>query len=125
MPTVKLKGADTEAPLTDSRILLGTPLYMAPEVVDRTRAGTPAVDVFGFGVIAYLVLTGHHPFQTSPALATVNGTPLPPPEPMGIAKPDVPASVAHMIDRCLAFEPADRPTAREVYDTLTSSGSVQ
>lgn len=43
---------------------IGTPQYMAPEV--RAGAVTPAADQFSFGLLAWELLTGTLPFQSSP-----------------------------------------------------------
>lgn len=52
-------------PLTAYGNVIGTPAYMAPELIDATYfAGgrpTPAVDVFAFGVVAWILLVGGHP----------------------------------------------------------------
>ncbi len=41
---------------------LGTPIYMAPEQF-LTEAPTPAVDIFGLGMTAFRLLTGHHYYE--------------------------------------------------------------
>lgn len=52
-------------PLTAYGNVIGTPAYMAPELIDATYfAGgrpTPAIDVFAFGVVAWILLVGGHP----------------------------------------------------------------
>ena len=47
-----------EVPLTEK---IGTPYYIAPEVLER-RYG-PKCDVWSCGVIAYVCLYGHAPFE--------------------------------------------------------------
>lgn len=48
--------------ITAPGTILGTPLYMAPEQFSGGGATTPQRDVFSFGVIAYMLATGRHPF---------------------------------------------------------------
>lgn len=47
--------------LTGTGFTVGTPYYMAPEQV-RGRKPTPLVDVYGFGVLLYELVTGTRPF---------------------------------------------------------------
>ena len=41
---------------------LGSPLYMAPEVIDR-KSYNSKVDIWSLGVMAYMILTGKSPFN--------------------------------------------------------------
>ncbi|HYL77643.1 MAG TPA: serine/threonine-protein kinase [Bryobacteraceae bacterium] len=50
-----------ELSLTGAGFTVGTPYYMAPEQV-RGRKPTPLVDVYGFGVLLYELVTGLRPF---------------------------------------------------------------
>ncbi|CAD7965961.1 unnamed protein product [Amoebophrya sp. A25] len=43
---------------------LGTPFFLAPEVIDEKRNYGSGVDLWACGVIFYVLLTGHHPFFT-------------------------------------------------------------
>jgi serine/threonine protein kinase len=108
-----------EAQLTQTGAILGTPLYMAPESIDGAHEATLAVDLFAFGVIAYQALTRRPPFRESPAFALGEGVVLAAPPPVRSVRPDVPPDVATLVDRCLAFEPEDRPTASEAYAILS------
>ena len=48
----------------DEQETVGTPLYMAPEVL-RGQQPTPAADLYAVGVMAYELFVGRHPFQDS------------------------------------------------------------
>jgi serine/threonine-protein kinase len=104
-----------DAQLTETGAIMGTPFYMAPESIDGARDATPAVDLFALGVIAYQMLTGKAPFQESPALALGEGVVLPAPPTVSSVRAGVPPEVAALVDRCLAFEPAERPAASEAH----------
>lgn len=54
--------SDTRASAGDEAPL-GTPRYMAPEVIDGARA-TPAADWYGLGVLAFELLVGEPPFTS-------------------------------------------------------------
>jgi serine/threonine-protein kinase len=105
--------------LTETGVVMGTPLYMAPEAVGGARDVTAAVDVFAFGVIAYELIAGRLPFRDSPALAQLDGVSVAAPPPLLTYCAECPGEVAHLVDRCLAFEAGDRPSAREAYAVLS------
>ena len=73
----KVLGGDT---ITVTGQVLGTPEYMAPELVSGDGAG-PAADRYSLGVVAYQMLTGRVPFQGNTPGATLMAQihdPLPP-----------------------------------------------
>jgi len=41
---------------------LGTPIYMAPEIMSRSQTYGKAVDMWSFGVLVYIILCGYPPF---------------------------------------------------------------
>ncbi|MEU4777774.1 serine/threonine-protein kinase [Micromonospora sp. NPDC023633] len=94
----------------------GTPAYVAPERLDGAPA-QPATDVYSLGVLLYEALSGRVPYpadtweQLSEALAGDGPPPL-------AAMPGLPPEVARTCLRCLARDPLERPTARQVATVL-------
>jgi serine/threonine protein kinase len=101
----------------------GTPRTMAPEQQDamaRNDGNWDVVDaqsdLYSFGVVLYELLTGTAPFELVGTMPQGNelyremlrlqraGAP-----PIRTRNPEVAASVARIVEQCLAFEPKDRP----------------
>jgi aminoglycoside phosphotransferase (APT) family kinase protein len=102
--------------------LFGTPAYLAPE---RLVGGdvVPASDVYALGLLLHGALLGRLPWEaetTTQMLAAhvyVEPAPLPPIQ-------GVPAAVVELARRCLAKNPADRPTASDVASELAAAAST-
>jgi serine/threonine-protein kinase len=101
-------------PLTRAGAIMGTPFYMAPELVAGAREARAAADVFAFGVMAYQMVGQAAPFDEPPLMARLAGKPLVPARPLRVDGID--AGHAALIERCLALDPAARPTASDLRD---------
>ncbi|MFB4295608.1 cellulose binding domain-containing protein [Actinomadura sp. NTSP31] len=86
--------------------MLGTPAYVAPELLTGTPPA-PAADVFSLGVVLGQALAGGAP------------------SPVADPPPDVPAEVAALGRRCRDEDPAARPTAAEAARVLAGAAGVQ
>jgi serine/threonine protein kinase len=100
--------------------MVGTVAYMAPERFDPAdgRPVTAAADIFAWGAVVAFAATGRTPFAAESAPATA----------MRILtqEPDlsrVPFSLRGAVERALAKEPGDRPTARELLDLLLAGAT--
>ncbi|MDP2274198.1 MAG: serine/threonine-protein kinase [Archangium sp.] len=82
-----------------------TPAYAAPEQL-RGLPADPRTDVYGFGITAYFMLTGHLPFN-GPELHDFleQHTNQEPPS----LKGKVPDELAALVESCLQKDPAKRP----------------
>jgi serine/threonine-protein kinase len=104
--------------LTETGVLPGTPAYIAPELLGGRENVSPAADVFAFGVIAYELLAGRRPFDEPPIHALMGRRAPVWPAPLSSNHPLVPAGLGQLVDRCLAPDPRDRPSAREIAQEL-------
>ncbi len=91
----------------------GTPLYASPEQV-RGRPLTAASDVFSFGSLMFKVLTGRAPFdgENIGAVLTAIATTAPPF--LREVAVGVPEDLQAICLACLAWNPADRPSASDI-----------
>jgi eukaryotic-like serine/threonine-protein kinase len=94
----------------------GTPAYVAPERLDGTPA-QPATDTYCLGVLLFETLTGQPPYPADTWEDLTRA--LEDPEvPRLVGVPGLPPAVADICFRCLARNPRDRPTARQVGEVL-------
>lgn len=111
-------GTDTDLTQTDN--LLGTPAYVAPELV-REGSGTwsEASDIYSLGVVLYESLTGHPPFAANSfgmLMAAIEN--LEPVSPRSLV-PGINRDIETICLKCLEKEPARRyPTAAAVAEDL-------
>ena len=100
----------TSGRLTQLGSSLGTPAYMAPEQAGGEQLDHRA-DLYAWGVVAYELLAGRHPFEsTSPqelARAHMSETP----RPLQEIAPGLPPGLTALVMRCLAKDPAARPSS--------------
>ncbi|HLM71144.1 MAG TPA: protein kinase, partial [Polyangiaceae bacterium] len=108
--------------ITETGIIVGTPVYMAPELAQGSKQARPAADIFSFGVIAYELITKEMPFDVPPLLAGMRGEPLKTPE--GLRdREGIDPRLADLVLRCLSEDPSARPTALEVAARLGDLGA--
>jgi formylglycine-generating enzyme required for sulfatase activity len=99
---------DRSLELTDAKVCMGTPKYMAPEQAeDAARAGKPA-DVFSFGAALYALLTGAPPFDGTSLFLVLQATKGQPHRPIREVRPEIPPALAEVLDRCLQKAPERR-----------------
>jgi hypothetical protein len=113
-----LARAADDASLTQSGIIAGTPLYMAPE----QAAGEPLdprADLFSLGSALYELCTGRPAFRAETTVAVIRRVCDESPRPIREVNPEVPEALCRLIERLHAKKPSDRPaSAQEVADLL-------
>jgi serine/threonine protein kinase len=97
-----------DASSTAATAAIGTPAYMAPEQVMGQRI-TAAVDIFAWGSVMVFAATGISPFGQDTIPAVINRILNQEPDLSGL-----PTDLQGLVRECLAKDPADRPTARDL-----------
>lgn len=93
--------------LTNHGEILGTPHYLAPEVI-RGEQASPASDLYGLGAVMFRFLTGVAPHQgtTAEVLLKVLSEE---PRPLSDLRPDLPPWLVVFVHRLLQKDPSHRP----------------
>lgn len=110
----------TMAQLTKKGQVLGTPSYMAPEQIMGEKVDERS-DIYSLGVMFYQLLTQRLPYEASTPMEMIHRALTEEFAPVRSLVPDVPDSVAKIIDKSLARDPKDRyPSVRNMKAVLDS-----
>ncbi|HPY74060.1 MAG: protein kinase [Planctomycetes bacterium] len=115
-----------ETTLTMTNHLVGTPRYMAPEQMKRSRDVDPRVDIYSLGAILYHMLGGLAPYSEiicNNRIALLRymyaNSPLPLNELPSRANSPLPSIVIKFVDKAMAKRPEDRfSSAKEMYNVI-------
>jgi eukaryotic-like serine/threonine-protein kinase len=115
-----LKDDDRDAALTAEGALAGTPLYLAPEAIERPDTVDARGDIYAIGAVGYYLLTGTPLFRGATIMEIcfhhLKTQPDPPSKRLG--RP-VTTQLEALILKCLAKSPHERPqSASELADEL-------
>jgi serine/threonine protein kinase/predicted ATPase len=102
-----------DARLTNPGLVVGTPMYMAPEQA-RGESLDGRADLFSLGCVLYQMLTGRPPFEGKTTLAVLAAVITDTPAPAGQLNPAIPIPLTDLLSRLLAKQPAARPGTAEV-----------
>ena len=107
------RALDTVSGATRTGQFIGTPAYMAPELISGGKA-SPASDVFAWACVVAFAGTGRAPFD-GPTVPSVlyqisHGEPV---------LDGLDEGLRELVSQALAKDPAARPSAQQVLDTLT------
>jgi serine/threonine-protein kinase len=100
---------DLTETLTTLQGLVGTPAFMAPEVIVGGSQVDHRADIYALGCVGYFLLTGRHVFQGGTQMQSLIDHVSTPPQPPSQHAPDVPAWLDALVLACLAKSADDRP----------------
>ena len=105
---------------TSQHLLVGTPMYMAPEAIKGEHYVDGRSDLYALGAVGYFMLTGRPIFNSNNVVEIVahhlHTIPAPPSQRTGRT---IPPDLEAALTRCLAKDPRDRfGTARELTDAM-------
>lgn len=92
---------------SQTKVVVGTPRFMAPERLNSPWLADPRVDVYSVGSLAYFLLTG----QLPPLVTVEHGMDS---EQPGVETLDLPSNVIDfggLLSLCMSVEPAARPSS--------------
>jgi hypothetical protein len=113
-----LARAADDASLTQSGVVSGTPMYMAPEQA-RGESIDHRADLFSLGSVIYVMASGRPPFRASTTFGVLKRVAEDQPRPIREVIPEVPEWLCAIVAKLQAKDPAARfQTAREVADLL-------
>ncbi|MER6450223.1 serine/threonine-protein kinase [Streptomyces venezuelae] len=105
-------GVEGDTGLTRTGWVIGSPSFMSPEQAE-SKPLTPASDVFSLGSMLVMAFTGSSPFAGTSTLQTLYD--------VVHSTPDlsaVPDGLRGIVERCLAKDPAARPTPAQLLGLL-------
>ncbi|MGZ6059563.1 MAG: protein kinase domain-containing protein, partial [Myxococcaceae bacterium] len=112
------EGSEGSGDLTVAGGTLGTPAYMPPEQA-RGEPADARSDVWALGAMLHHVVSGAPPYGGDSAAAILARVREGPPPSLRTTTPEAPAELASIVDRALAYTPADRyPDASALADEL-------
>ncbi len=97
---------------TETKEVLGSPWYMAPEHLQSAHSADARSDIWSLGVILYEFVTGEVPFDGESMTEVIVKVLHEDAFAEGADRPTLPPTLLPIIRRCLAKDPADR------YDTI-------
>ncbi|KAK8880630.1 hypothetical protein M9Y10_003313 [Tritrichomonas musculus] len=100
--------------------IMGTPLYMAPEIVKNEKYG-PSVDVFSFSILAYEIVTGNEPYKEDGKfprhfefIRNVIAGERP------TFSDEIKKPMKDLISKCWSEDPDERPSFSEIFDKISA-----
>ncbi len=100
------KSQDEINGLTQVGTVIGTPEYMAPELLEEPAS--PSSDIYALGIVLYQMLTGRVPFEGKTALAVLHKHAQEPPLRPSVINPAISPAIEQVILSALEKDPRRR-----------------
>jgi DNA-binding NtrC family response regulator len=110
--------ASERAQITTAGMILGTPAFLAPELVSNQMFDGRA-DVYALGCVAFWLLTGRPPFEAADAMSILmHHAQTAPSAPSTMSEEPIPPQLDALVLECLEKDPARRPSADALWERL-------
>jgi eukaryotic-like serine/threonine-protein kinase len=105
--------AGGDSTLTRSDAVIGSPRYLAPEVVRDADSAGPRSDVWSIGVVLYELCTGRPPFLAPTTAGVLARIVAEDPPPLGQLLPNAPRELVRIVETALEKDPARRQASAD------------
>ena len=115
----------TNVQMTALGMSIGTPAYMAPEQLAADPALDHRADIYAWGLVAYELLSGHHPFEGLSGAGLMKAQLGTNPQALAEREPSLSPAASALVMKALSKDPAQRPqSANELIAALDASSTV-
>ena len=103
-----------QAQITTAGMIIGTPAFLAPELVSSPSFDGRA-DLYALGCVAFWLLTARPPFEAGDAMSILmHHARTPAPAPSTMSEEPVPREMDALVLECLEKDPSRRPASADV-----------
>ncbi|MBN8525783.1 MAG: serine/threonine protein kinase, partial [Planctomycetes bacterium] len=111
--------------LTGTGMVVGTPLYCAPEAIRDPQQIGPAADIYSLGATLHHMVAGKPPFDGATAYEVMRAHLEDRPRPLRELVPGTPAALSDLVALCLEKDPARRPSALQIAEALSGGTALK
>lgn len=116
---------DNDDPLTKTGTVIGTPGYIAPELLAGSAKADVRSDIYGLGAILYFMMAGRKPYDGPSSQSVLNRQMSEPPEPLDADALGLPKALVSVALRALAREPEQRyPTCEALLAAVREATGI-
>ena len=98
--------------------VVGTPLYIAPEVIHDPRVAGACSDIYSVGILLYFLASQKVPYSADDAFQTLSRILSGQHAKIAALRPDLPPALSNAIERTFALDPDSRPESGQALAAL-------